>query len=119
MEIRNRNIWLLLVPPLAVCRFGCAGCCAAPIAVFWGAGIVSFVYGFFGGPVGVAGISYGTLSFGAVLWGIAVIWADTVIRNAERQPDRCRDQTSTLCRTLGNDEETDPLETARKIREGR
>jgi len=116
--MRNRNILLVLIPPLAVCRFGCAGCCAAPIGVFWLAGIVSFIYAFFGGPTGVDGISFGTLLFGAVLWGIAVIWAKTVIRNAQQNPERCQDQATSLCQKLAAEEDEDPLETARKLREG-
>ncbi len=115
--MQNRNILLLFVPPLAVCRFGCAGCCAAPIGVFWLAGIVSFIYGFFGGPTGTSGISYGTLLFGALLWGIAVVWAQTVIRSAERHPDKCDSEASRLCRRLAEDEH-DPLEEVRKMREG-
>ena len=76
----RRSILALAVPPLAVCRYGCAGCCAAPISVFWVAGIISIIYAFFGGPTGAAGISLGTLALGVILWSIATIWAENVIK---------------------------------------
>ena len=115
--MQNRNAWVLLAPPLAVCRYGCASYCAAPIGVFWLAGIVSFIYGFFGGPTGEPGISYGTLLFGAILWGIAAIWAENVIRGLDRQPERCQGTPSPLCRLTGKGEEEDPLETVKKFRQ--
>ena len=49
----QRTTLSILIPPLAVCRYGCAGCCAAPIGVFWLAGITSIVYGYLGGPAGL------------------------------------------------------------------
>ncbi|MGA7799884.1 MAG: hypothetical protein WCC36_03655 [Gammaproteobacteria bacterium] len=105
----------LLVPPFAACRFGCAGCCAAPIGVFWIAGIVALVYGVVGGPLGIFGVSWTTVALGVVLWAIASVWAMLVIRGAD--DDKCRRQTSTLCsKILPDTNEADPLDEARKAR---
>jgi len=62
-------------------------------------------------------ISYGTLLFGAVLWGIASVWAENVILGIERRPSSCQGATSPLCRLTGKVEEEDPLETVKKFRE--
>lgn len=67
-NIVKRRLLALIAPPVAVCRYGCAGCCAAPIGVFWIAGMVSIVYAFFGGPAEVEGFSSGTFLLGAILW---------------------------------------------------
>lgn len=48
----GKGLFTLFVPPVAVYRYGCAGYCAAPIGVFWIAGIASLVYSLEGGPVG-------------------------------------------------------------------
>ena len=95
----RRHLLTLLVPPLAVCRFGCPGCCAAPIAVFWLAGITALVYAFFGGPAGAPGLSLGTLALGAALWLIAAAWALLTVRTTE---EGCEERPpAALCRALG------------------
>lgn len=111
----RQTLLTLLVPPLAACRYGCAGCCAAPIAVFWIAGMVALVYGVVGGPLGKFGVSWTTVTLGFALWAIASVWAEFVIRGAD--DDKCGRRTSTLCsRILPNVHETDPLDEARKAR---
>ena len=114
----KRSILAMAVPPIAVCRYGCAGCCAAPIGVFWLAGIISIIYAFFGGPTGEAGISLGTLALGIVLWVIATVWAENVITGVEedvkdKQSER---NVSTVCRLVqpGIDD-SDPLEEVKKF----
>ncbi len=104
----------LITPPLAACRYGCAGCCAAPIGVFWLAGIVSILYGaVWGGPV--EGTGWQTVLLGVALWGLAAIWAMLTIRGADE--DKCADRSSTLCSTiLPSTDETDPFEEVRKAR---
>ena len=114
----KRSILALLVPPIAVCRYGCAGCCAAPIAVFWIAGIISIIYAFFGGPVATEGISLGTLALGAALWGIASIWAETVIKSVEQDENdpECETRNSTVCRMVRpRADEHDPMEDVKKF----
>ncbi len=95
----GRHLLTFLAPPLAVCRFGCPGCCAAPIAVFWLAGITALVYAFLGGPEGAAGVSPGTLALGAGLWAAAWMWTLLTLRTTE---EGCAEQPpAALCRALG------------------
>lgn len=110
-----KRILAVLIPPLAVCRYGCAGCCAAPIAVFWLTGIGGLVYGYYGGPAHSDGISWYTLGLGLALWGIAAVWALITLQNAD--DERCRKKPNPLCSKLilGQDE-SDPLDEIRKAR---
>ncbi len=113
----KRTIQALLVPPLAVCRYGCAGCCAAPIGVFWIAGIVSLIYAFFGGPTGQEGISTGTLVLGIVLWAIASLWANNTIRNVT-EDSHCDSETPGFCRVFKSADildESDPMDEVKKF----
>lgn len=111
----KRILLSVLLPPLAVCRFGCAGCCAAPIAVFWLAGIGALVYGYLGGPLELEGISWNTMALGALLWAIAAVWALVTVHTVDE--DKCRKETSPLCNkiTPGLDE-SNPLDEVRKAR---
>ena len=69
----QRTTLSILIPPLAVCRYGCAGCCAAPIGVFWLAGITSIIYGYYGGPAALETVSWTTVLLGVGLWAIASV----------------------------------------------
>lgn len=102
----------LLTPPLAACRYGCAGCCAAPIGVFWLTGIVSILYGaIWGGPA--IGTGWQVVLLGLGLWGVAAIWSAFTIRGADE--DKCAQRSSTLCnKILPQADETDPFEEVRK-----
>jgi hypothetical protein len=112
----KRILLTLLAPPLAVCRFGCAGCCAAPIAVFWLAGMVSIGYGFVGGPANLMGPSWNTVGLGVILWVIASVWTALAIRGSDA--DSCSGRTSPVCAGILRDgaEEADPFEEVRKAR---
>jgi hypothetical protein len=108
----NRIVLAFLTPPLAVCRYGCAGCCAAPITVVWIAGIISIIYGFMGGPAQLESISWGTLGLGVAMWLLAAIWAGTVIRgvDADKADPRCSTNRSTVCRMVSaEDDDHDPM----------
>jgi len=100
-----------VVPPLAVCRYGCAGCCAAPIGVMWIAAVISIIYGFTGGPAEVDGISWVTVLLGSSLWLIASIWAITVIRgvDADNVDPKCANRRSPVCRIANDDDDDDPM----------
>ena len=114
----TRNLLAILVPPLAVCRYGCAGCCAAPIGVFWIAGIVGIIYGFFGGPAGLEQISWTTTLLGVGLWVIAVLWTFTVLRGIEEDEGdpKCQQKRSNVCRMVSPNEQTnDPLDEVKKF----
>lgn len=111
----KRMLLSLVTPPFAACRYGCAGCCAAPIGVFWLTGIVAIVYGMLGGPANLMGPSWNTVALGVGLWGIAAVWAMLTIRGAD--DDRCTKRDSTLCRKISpRDDEQDPFEEVRKAR---
>jgi len=111
----KRAFRTVLTPPVAVCRFGCAGCCAAPIAVFWITGMVSITYGMIGGPANLMGPSWNTMLLGVGLWCIASVWAAVAIRGADEA--RCVDKKSDLCRRILNTEdESDPFDEVRKAR---
>lgn len=110
-----KSLLSIMVPPLAVCRYGCAGCCAAPIGVFWLAGIVSLIYGYRGGPLQLDGVSWYTVALGIALWAIAVVWTLITLRNAD--DDRCRKRSSALCSKVSAQvDERDPLDEVRKAR---
>lgn len=110
----KRKAMAIIVPPIAVCRYGCASCCAAPIALFWITGIVSLVYGYFGGPLDVAGISWTTAGLGLIMWIIAAVWAEDTIKGVD--DDQCEDnQRKSICRVIKPDvDDTDPFEQIEK-----
>jgi len=109
----NRTLISLLIPPLAVCWYGCARCCAAPIGVFWLAGIGGIVYGLLGGPAGLSSISWTTLMLGIGLWFLAFVWAVTVIQNID--DPKCAKKRNALCKIVGgSQEEANPLEDVKK-----
>lgn len=111
----NRRVLAILAPPVAVCRFGCAGCCAAPIGVFWIAGMVSLIYAFFGGPAGLESFSTGTFVLGLILWTIATIWAELTINGIDAD-DKCDESISTLCRVVKPDlDDSNPLDEIKKF----
>lgn len=114
----NRYVVASILPSLAVCRYGCAGCCAAPISVVWLAGVIAIIYGFVGGPAQLVGISWGTLGLGVGLWLLAFIWAATVIRgvDADNADPKCQGNRSTVCRMVSsNDDDDDPLSGIKNI----
>lgn len=102
-----------LTPPLAACRYGCAGCCAAPIGVFWLTGIVSILYGaFWDGPA--TGTGWQTVLLGLGLWILAAVWTAFTIRGVDE--DKCADRSSTLCNTiLPSVDDPDPFDEVRKL----
>lgn len=111
----KRRLLALIAPPVAVCRYGCAGCCAAPIGVFWLAGMVSIIYAFFGGPAEIDGFSSGTFFLGVILWAIASTWAELTINGIEAD-DSCDKKSSTLCRVVKPKvDENNPLDEIKKF----
>lgn len=53
----------------AVCHYGCARRCAAPIGAFWLTGIVGLVYGGLGGPLNNGSVAWWVVGIGVLLWG--------------------------------------------------
>ncbi len=102
-----------VTPPLAVCRYGCAGCCAAPIGVFWLTGLFSLVYGLMGGPLNAEGVSWGTVGLGATLWLIAIGWAYLTLSRVDQES--CDSQRKNpICRIIPSLNESDPMDEIKK-----
>jgi len=109
----NRALLSIICPPLAVCRYGCAGCCAAPIAVFWLAAIVGLLYGYNGGPLELEGISWYTFGLGITLWVIASVWSMVTLYGMDTES--CdNSQKNSFCDPLRRLDESDPMDEVRK-----
>ncbi len=89
----KRILLALIAPPAAVARFGCATCTAAPIGVFWLAGLVSIGYGLAGGSSNALLSDIGLIVVGVLLWLIATAWARLVIRGVESDLRQQEDST--------------------------
>jgi len=115
----KRTIMAALAPPLAVCQYACAGCCAAPIGVFWITGIVSIIYGFMGGPANLDHTSWMTVLLGFGLWIIAAVWAENTIRpvNTDQENTNCEQGNSkNLCRIIKpRIDDSNPLDEIKKF----
>ncbi|MEE9342283.1 MAG: hypothetical protein V3V12_01470 [Gammaproteobacteria bacterium] len=103
-----------VTPPIAVCKYGCASCCAAPIAVFWLAGVVSIIYGFLGGPANLMGPSWNTIALGFALWAIAGVWAALTIRGADAEKCGAK-KNPPLCKPFSVDD-SDPFDEVKKAK---
>lgn len=109
----KKTLTSIVIPPLGACRYGCGTACAAPISVFWLAGVVAIIYSLFGGPTGVAGIDIYTLALGIFMWLIASIW--TLMTMSGVEEDRCSGIFSPLnSKVAPKLDESDPLEEVRK-----
>lgn len=89
----ERLAFILLAPPVAVPHYSDATATAAPIAVFWLAGLIGLIYGL------TAGSGYSALA-GLALYAVAVAWAEMVIQGVAEDelhhPDSPRDHTVAL-----------------------
>ncbi|MGF1546803.1 MAG: hypothetical protein ACFCUG_05720 [Thiotrichales bacterium] len=105
-----------LVPPVAVCRFGCANACAFPIAAFWVGGIALLGYHFTQAPHLNSLLDTGSLVAGITLLAIAMAWAQLVIAQVRR--DGCVDhERDPICRVIPSADEENPLDEAKRARE--
>ena len=114
----QKSITSLLIPPMAVCRYGCAGCCAAPIAVVWVAGITLLAYHFFGGPHANNLISVGSLLMGIGAIATSIVWAKMTLSQVDR--DGCTDSKGTrgpLCQIIPHVYDNDPLADVEKFKQ--
>lgn len=116
-----RSLWVLIAPPLSVCRFGCNSCCVAPISVFWLAGLIAIAYGFLGGPANLASMSWITESLGVLLWLISSAWAGITIYaiNRDSGAPECSGQSTTVCRIVPKrqPDESNPLDEVTKFKD--
>jgi hypothetical protein len=101
----KRTALTLLAPTVAVCRFGCAVCYAAPVTVLWLAGIAGIIFGLLGAPVSLTGPSWSTVALGVTLWGIASLWTAIAIRGSSDEA-QCDRPDSPACHSInvGTDE---------------
>lgn len=113
LERMKSYITSALVPPIGACRYGCGTNCAAPVTVFWLFGVISVVYGLFGGPTNEPGISWATVGLGFLMWGIAAMWTLLTLQGVEA--DRCHDLWSPADHHVdAGMDETDPFEEVKK-----
>jgi len=111
----NRAALTLLAPTVAVCRFGCGSCYAAPITVLWLASIVAIVFAFLGGPAGLAEPGWSALALGLALWGMASLWTAIAIRGSDQA--QCDRPDSPVCHTIDSGtDEPDPRNEIRRER---
>ena len=109
----KRLLTSALMPPVGACRYGCGTNCAAPITVFWLFGLVSVVFGLFGGPTGQPGISWYTIGLGLAMWGISAAWTLLTVRGVEQ--DRCHGTWSTRDhKVAASEHEPDPFDEIKK-----
>jgi len=112
-----KQILGLVVPPLAVCRYGCASCCALPIAGFWIGGLILLAFHFsLDGEMNRL-IEMGSLAGGLALVALSIAWAELTIARAERDGCEEEDGSRGICASIPSANEPDPIEEVRKARE--
>ncbi|MGV6859261.1 MAG: hypothetical protein ACWA5X_09820 [bacterium] len=111
-----RNISSILVPPMAVCRYGCAGCCAAPIATVWIAGIVLLGFHFFGSPHLNELVEIGSLFFGIAAIATSIMWARLTLAQVDRDGCKETNKRSSLCKIIPPSYDNDPLEDVERMK---
>ena len=109
----RRTALALIAPPIAVYHYGAASPTAAPIGVFWLAGLVSIFYGLTGGILQVMGVSWIEILLGALMWAIAGVWARLVIGGVEHDIEHCADSTLDH-QVVPKPDEKDPLKEAER-----
>jgi hypothetical protein len=109
----KRAIKAYLMPPAAVYHYGPATNTAAPIAVFWLAGLISIGYGLAGGLTSQPSASWLEILLGVVIWAVAGAWARLVITGVEHDARHLPD--STLDHTVEpHATDPDPLKVVRR-----
>ena len=117
----HRHILGAAIPPIAICRYGCAGCCALPITIFWVGGVAALIYFFFYAQPEHSWLYNGSLLLGLGMIALSIVWTEMTITRVIR--DGCDKSESTKKRLCGGvagtieDEEIDPLEEVRRARE--
>ena len=114
----HRYIIGIVAPPLAICRYGCASCCAFPITVYWLGGLAALAYHFFKAPIENSWLYNGSLILGLVMISLSVIWTELTIKRVIRDGcDEPAEQKRTVCDVLPGGQESDPFEEVRKAKE--
>ena len=85
----KKYLTLMLMPPVGAFRYGCGTSCAAPVTVFWLFGLISIIFGLFGGLTGEPGISWKTILLGSGSWAISVVWTMLTMRGVAPSRYHC------------------------------
>lgn len=111
----KKIILTMLVPPVAIVRYGVsAPRTAAPVAVFWIAGLAVIAIGLQGG----LGPAWFLVGLGVFMWVLAALWAELVIKGVEH--DLHHDPDSTLDHKIEpTPDEPDPFKELSKGRRRR
>jgi hypothetical protein len=81
----NKYLTSVLMPPVGAIQYGCGTSCGAPVTVFWLFGLISIVFGLFGGPTGEPGISWKTILLGLATWAISAAWTLLTLHGADAE----------------------------------
>lgn len=113
-----KNLLLILFPPLAVCRYGCANCCVLPITGFWVGGLLLLYYFISHAQQSHNELlSYGSLAGGIGLLSLAAIWGqNTIARNKKGRCDHRKPRSKRLCQVIPRANENDPLDEIEKAK---
>ncbi|MGF1644496.1 MAG: hypothetical protein ACFCUJ_12680 [Thiotrichales bacterium] len=112
----KKVLWATFVPPVAVCRFGCANACAFPVAAFWVGGIALLGFHFTQKPHLNSLIETGSLVAGLTMLAISMVWAQLVIAQVRR--DGCGDrERNIICSAIPSADEVNPLDEVKRAKE--
>ena len=116
----HRYLLGLLLPPVAICRYGCAGCCALPISVFWIGGITALTYFLFHAAPEHTWLHQGSLILGVAMIAISVVWTlltlNRVIRDGCEQSESKNKKFCGGTTTRYSEYEEDPLEEVQRLK---
>ena len=113
-----RHILGIAIPPLAICRYGCASSCALPVTIFWAGGLAALAYHFFQAPAEYNWLYNGSLMLGLAMIVLSIIWTElTITRVAREGCDKSQNKKSSICNVVPGAQESDPFEEVRKAKE--
>ena len=117
----HRHILGVAIPPIAICRYGCAGCCALPITIFWVGGVAALIYFFFYAQPEHSWLYNGSLLLGLGMIALSIVWTEmTITRVIRTGCNKPKSTKKSFCGGLAGgieEEEIDPLEEVRRARE--
>jgi len=118
----HRHVLGVTVPPVAICRYGCAGCCALPITIFWVGGVAALIYFFFYAQPEHSWLYNGSLLLGVGMILLSIVWTEMTITRVMRDGcDKPAKPGKRFCGGVGSTsqelDETDPLDEVRRARE--
>lgn len=116
----HRHVLGVTLPPVAICRYGCAGRCALPISVFWIGGVAALIYFFFFAQPEHNWLYTGSLLLGIGMIVTSIVWTEMTITRVIRDGcDKPASSSNSLCGGVDSPEiekETDPMEEVQRAR---